>query len=324
MQTTKNKLDFIVIGAQKAGTTSLFEYLKHHPDIFIPPGKEVHYFSHDTERARGWDDYIKKNFAHADPSRLWGTVTPSYMVGSVYEASKTPADVARDYDERTVPLRIRERSPDVRLIAVLRDPVERAYSHYRMASMNGLDKRPYDEAIEQLLIPEALAQARQKPQEHTGYIAWGEYGRILAGYCEVFSQKQILVVFTDELHSFPERLLDRIYEFLGVRRDFVPSNIGTRYRVGGERRYSWLKVGETRRAVAHNQLARSLWKAFPDVIRHPIDRAYDRSVYAIDLWNRRSSTEPDQPSPITQQRLREHFDRDAQLLTTFFDVSVPW
>jgi hypothetical protein len=324
MRGAKNTLDFIVIGAQKAGTTSLFEHLRHHPEVFLPPGKEVHYFSHDTERTRGWADYIKKNFAAADPSRKWGTVTPSYMVGGVYDTSKTPPDIASRYDERTVPLRIREHSPAVRLIAILRDPVERAHSHYRMASMNGLERRSFDDAIEQLLSPDALERSRRHPKEDTGYITWGEYGRILAGYFDVFPREQILVVFTDELNQAPERLLFRIYEFLGIEPGFVPHNIGTRYRVGGERRYSWLRIGEARRAVSHNQVARSLWKALPDIIRHPIDRAFDRSVYTVDLWNRRAPADLDVPSLTTRRQLREHFEEDAHRLARLIDVPAPW
>jgi hypothetical protein len=133
-----------------------------------------------------------------------------------------------------------------------------------------------------------------------------------------------LILFTDELHRSPELLLRRIYEFLGIAPDFVPANIGTRYRVGGERRYKWLKIGEARRAIAHNQIAHSTWRSLPDAIRHPIDRAFDRSVYAVDLWNRRKSTDNDELSSVTQRVLREHFDVDAQLLTSLLDVPIPW
>jgi len=125
MRAEKDILDFIIIGAQKAGTTSLFEHLRRHPEISLPVGKEVPYFSHDRVYARGWTDYMRKLARHdafADPGRKWGTVTPQYMLGGVY---RSPGDVARgNGDERTVPLRIKECLPSVRLIAILRDPVE--------------------------------------------------------------------------------------------------------------------------------------------------------------------------------------------------------
>jgi hypothetical protein len=160
----KDLLDFIVIGAQKAGTTSLFQYLRYHPEISLPAGKEVPYFSHDALYARGWAAYMRnlaRYEAISDPMRKWGTVTPQYMVGGVLQAT---ADVAikNNYDERTVPLRIHERLPDVRMIAILRDPVERALSHHRMAVMIGRERRSFDDVVGELLRPNALDRARDR------------------------------------------------------------------------------------------------------------------------------------------------------------------
>ena len=85
MRAVKNTLDFIVIGAQKAGTTSLFEYLRGHPELSLPPDKEAPFFSSEEARRRGFEDYMRKAFAFADPSSKWGTVTPQYMVGGLLE-----------------------------------------------------------------------------------------------------------------------------------------------------------------------------------------------------------------------------------------------
>ena len=86
--------------------------------------------------------------ALADPRRKWGTVTPHYMVGGKYQSSDNPNTGNRTSDgERTVPLRIHECLPDVRLIAILRDLVERARSHHKMTSMMGLDSCSFDTAI---------------------------------------------------------------------------------------------------------------------------------------------------------------------------------
>jgi hypothetical protein len=325
MAAGKKTLDFIVIGAQKAGTTSLFEYLRHHPEVCLPANKESPYFSHDAKYAQGWDSYLKKTFAAANPACMWGTVTPSDMIGGVYDSGTFLGDADSRYDERTVPLRIRELMPDVRLIAILRDPVQRAISHHRMWQLNGLERRSFDEAIGQLLRPDSLEHSRKLPEETTGYVTWGEYGRILAGYFDVFPREQILVVFTDELDHAPDLLLLRLYEFLGISSAFVPDNLGTRYRAGGtKRRLSWFKIGEARRAVAHNPTARSLWRALPDAIRHPIDSSFERIVYRIDLWNRRGSENPEEPSPATLRCLREHFAQDTQQLTALLEMTPPW
>ena len=198
----KNTLDFIIIGAQKAGTTTLFEYLRLHPELHLPPHKELPFFSNEAARARGWEDYISKAFTLADPHAKWGTATPHYMLGGLLEESN-PQPGGEVYDELTVPLRIHGLLPAVRLIAILRDPAERARSQHRMAVMNQMDKRTFAQAIDELLQPDALEQARREPRETAGYIVWGEYGRILAGYFEVFPREQILVLFTEELKAIP-------------------------------------------------------------------------------------------------------------------------
>ena len=59
----KQSLDFIVIGAQKSGTTALFEYLRHHPELYLPSGKEAPFFSHDSEWNDGWAEYVRRYFA---------------------------------------------------------------------------------------------------------------------------------------------------------------------------------------------------------------------------------------------------------------------
>jgi hypothetical protein len=332
----KEVLDFIVIGAQKAGTTSLFEYLRRHPELCLPAGKEAPYFSHDEVWGRGWENFMGENFASFDPTHKWGTVTPQYMVGGVYEATVPPGAADPHRDERTVPLRIHERLPHVRLVAILRDPVERARSHHRMAFMNGFERRSFDEAIHELLRPDSLLQARRCPQERTGYVTWGEYGRILAGYLDVFPREQVLVVFTEDLERVPEQVLRRVHAFLDVTPDFIPDNLGTRYRVGRtERRFSWLSPSEgfwprpyqaVKRAVTDNRAARGLWYALPEAGRKRINRRIDHRLYQLDLWNRRdrASNDTGALTLATLIKLRAHFAQDTDQLTALLGDAPPW
>jgi Sulfotransferase domain len=326
----KETLDFIIIGAQKAGTTSLFEHLRRHPELSLPDGKEVPFFSDEEVRRRGWGTYMRRAFAFADPSAKWGTATPQYMFGGLLDQPNPSVEGYR-HDERTVPLRIREQLPDARLIAILRDPVERARSHHRMMSMEGLEQRPFDEAIRQLLRPEALDAARREPRETSGYVAWGEYGRILAGYFEVFSGEQMLVLFTDELDNVPEMLLRRVFEFLGVRDDFMPDDLGTKYRLGGaERRVSWLGNYSIlnplafQRALTRSRAAKSLWHAMPESRRRQVDSVFGRLVYRLDLWNRRTDSETADPDSETLELLRTHFAKELELLARLIGKAPPW
>jgi hypothetical protein len=326
----KETLDFIVIGAQKAGTTSLFEYLRRHPQIALPANKEAPYFSHDGLFETRWDAYLRK-MALGDPEQQWGTVTPHYMIGGVHKRTRASADARERYDERTVPLRIHERLPDVRLVAILRDPVTRARSHYQMMVLKGSERRPFDEAIADLLDPQALERARRRPVEDTGYVTWGEYARILGAYFEVFAREQILVLFTDELERSPEQLLVRVHEFLGVSTDFVPDNLGVRYRVGAtERRLPWpnpnsaVSPGRVKRRLRRSATAQAGWRRLPKAPRTQIKRGVDELVYRVDLWNRRSRPSIEQPTSETEDRLREHFAQEGGELTAQLGVSPPW
>ncbi len=318
----KQELDFIVIGAQKSGTTSLFEYLRRHPEICLPLDKEAPFFSHDTILGRGWDNYIQRTFANADPQCKWGTITPHYMAGSVYDSATLGSDGS--YDERTVPSRIRERLPNVRLVALLRDPVERALSHHQMAVMSGIETRSLTEAVEDLLGRESLERARRQPEEATAYIVWGEYGRILAGFLDVFSREQILILFTNELEQTPHQLLGRLHQHLNVASDFIPDNLGTRYREGkASRRFSTLNPYRFQEVVTDAEVTRALWHTIPKTGRRWIDRRFAQMSYRLDLWNQQGESRSE-PDGAALALLREHFKRDTEELVRLFDVDPPW
>lgn len=315
-------LDFLVIGAQKAGTTSLFEYLRRHPELYLPPSKEAPYFSHDPVIARGWEQYLDTHFRRADPSLKQGSATPSYMVGGVFKRGENAVDGG---DERTVPLRIRSQMPNVKLVAILRDPIERAFSHHRMTSMTGEEQRSFDTAVEELLRQDALADARRLPRETTGYIVWGEYGRVLGGYLDVFDRDQLLVLFTDELSREPARTLSRLWAFLEVDPSFVPDNLGVRYREGGsQRRIPWLSPGAARGAIARSSRAKGLWHTLPEGLRSRVDGGYERTTYLVELWNRRREAAEPKIAPAVGSRLREHFSSDGELLKRQLGFAPHW
>jgi hypothetical protein len=83
-------LHFLVIGAAKSGTTTLFELLRQHPQLYLPPGKEDPFFSRATSFENGWDAYVRRSFAAAPAASLCGTATPEYMAGTVYEHGGNP------------------------------------------------------------------------------------------------------------------------------------------------------------------------------------------------------------------------------------------
>ena len=318
----KPAFDFIVIGAQKAGTTALFEYIRRHPQVSVPAGKEAPFYSHDSIWSAGWRPYAEKAFAFAPESTRWGVATPHYMLGSLSERVNGSVN---GRPERIVPMRIKQHAPGVKLVAILRDPVERAYSHYRMQVLRGTERAPFEEAVAALLEPEALARSRRFPTEETSYVSTGEYGRILAPYFELFGPGQMLVCFSRDLEREPERVVRGVWAFLGVDQEFVPDNLGQRYRVGGERkRAGWLELDRLQSLLAGTGPVRAAWRGLPAGVRRRIDSAWNELNYRLELWNRKESRNGDGPSAEVEARLREHFAADRAQLASLLDQEPPW
>ena len=175
---TSPGIEFLVIGAQKAGTTTLWNLLRDHPQLWFPDAKEAPFFSHTEVFERGWPSYLERFGVPAGDGVLRGTITPHYMQGR------------HDASTRTVAERIFGVLPEVRLIALLRDPVERARSQHAMATARGLERRGVDRAMSESLRAQALREGRLAPEDTNTYLVQGEYGRILGGVPEPVSSRR--------------------------------------------------------------------------------------------------------------------------------------
>lgn len=319
----KGTLDFLVIGAQKAGTTSLFEHLRAHPQLYLPPGKEKPFFSHDAIFGAGWDPFVRTVFVDAPPDRLWGKATPWYMAGCPVRDDR---DVTLSPEEavRAIPERIHARLPDVRLVAILRDPVERCVSHFRMGVLGGRETRTFEQVVVDLLTPQALERARLL-RRTPPYVTFGEYGRVLEGYYEAFPPEQILITFTNELEAAPAKLLRTLFGFLDIDDGFVPPRLETRFREGGGTpRVGWLGAPSVlqRRAVGLPGI-RSAWAALPEHAQLRVQARLREVNYRIALWNRRSAPAPAVGAGALAL-LRDHYESDRRLLERLIGRPVPW
>ena len=205
----ERKLDFVVIGAQKAGTTCLYYYLRQHPELYLPFAKEAPFFDRDTRYQKGWQWCTDTFFTHARPHQLWGTVTPSYL------------------GDKRVPGRLYEHNPECKIVVLLRDPVERALSHYRMSVRRGVENRSFTTVLDEKLAQASLSHDRDLTGENQSfnayrYVVLGEYPRLLNAYYHTFPRDKILVLFSSELYRRPRETLIRLFSFLEV--DTLPAH----------------------------------------------------------------------------------------------------
>ncbi|HTL48715.1 MAG TPA: sulfotransferase [Verrucomicrobiae bacterium] len=284
----KKALDFIVIGAQKAGTTALYKYLAAHPGIYLPLVKETNFFSDDENYRKGGEFLFSEHYRNAAPSKKWGDVSPSYMAGGF---AAPVEEIAR---------RIFVHAPGVKLIAALRHPVERAYSHYKMSVRRGWEKRSFAEAVREQMS--RRGEALERPTETNSYLAWGEYGRILEIYGEKFDRDTLFVTTAEALASDPGRIVKQIFAFIGVDPEFTPPNLGKRYHVGGkERRLSWLPNDV-------DKISFLPWKIRLAYRKLPLSWRMSARFW-LEIWNTKPSRQDSGGLPALDPALREDLVR---------------
>jgi len=183
----------MIIGVQKAGTTALQTFLQHHPQVFMSQRKELHFFNRD--QATDWtqpdyEDY-EKNFAGAAPGQIKGEATPAYIF--------IPAAMER----------IHTYNPALRLIVVLRNPVDRAYSHWRMEKTRRTENLGFSAAIRQ-----GRSRANFSKLHHT-YVDRGFYAPQIRRLHSLFPPDRTLFLTTEDIGSSLPRSLKTCWEFLG-------------------------------------------------------------------------------------------------------------
>jgi hypothetical protein len=301
----KDTLDFICIGAAKAGTTTLFELLKSHPDLLMPSEKEVPFFSNDTAYSKGLAWYMQTYFSKPTQSdTLCGTITPQYMLG---ENGITPDEIAE---------RIHQSSPAVKLIVILRHPIERAYSHYKMSAQRGHLSDTFEASVDKLLDePAMLEQARQGSLSiENNFLLGSEYGHELSSFYDRFDNDRILVLFTDDLKRDPQSVIDRVTDFLGVR-NFIPEGIGGEFRKGGGKaKIPFLKPG----IIYKIPFVKRIWQ------NHTPYAFRKRIEYSINLWNIKPDNERLDTASPTYDKLVRFYSKDITLLETLIGQTTPW
>ncbi len=195
--------NLFIIGAAKAGTTALYDYLAQHPEVFLSREKEPMFFSREEFYARGLDWYEDEYFEGAEGYPVRAEATPHYL----YWSEKVAPRIKKAYGERPV-----------KFIVAFRDPVSRAYSWYWNMVREGKEDLQLDEAlrVEECRLERNRYELYQLGSMVYGYSAGSRYASLLQPYLELFSPESFSFVFQDDLKSRPEETCEEIFEFLGI------------------------------------------------------------------------------------------------------------
>jgi hypothetical protein len=291
---------FLIIGAARSGTTALYQYLAEHPRLFLTEPKEPHYFAlaGTTPAFTGPGDRQTINrLAVPDRDaylRLYADARPDQVRGE--------ASVSTMYHPEAVS-RVREMVPDARLVCILRDPVDRAFSAYGFMRTRGFEPcATFEEALAD--EPRRIAEGWHHIWHYT---AMSRYGEQLRHLLEVFPREQLLLLRHEDLSADPDAVLARVYEHVGVPP--VPRTVSPDPHRSGEPRSRFLG----RVVSTHHPLKKLLSPLLPTSLR----RRLRRQVVARNIV--RVSYRPE-----TRRTLVKTFGPDLDLLeqVTGLDVAA--
>jgi Sulfotransferase domain len=287
---------FLVIGTNKAGTTSLYASLAKHPEIFLPYKKELHFFNSDPDYAKGLDAYAEL-FAGAAGFRARGDITPAYL----YWGDKVIPRIEEVYGDEPP-----------RMVVILRDPVERAYSRYwHRRRVDGREPLSFEDALaaEERRLLEDAPSLGVRGRFPRAYFRGGLYGEQLERYFSHFPRECFHVMLFEDLRRDFVATARGLLTFLGVDADVpvVPAHENPASRMRAPKLEAWLR--------SRSSVARVARRALPDRMRSRVYRAVQR-VFLTPL-----SYPP--MNAVTEDALRRRYLPDIRKLEALIARDLP-
>ncbi len=209
--------DFVIIGTQKGGTSSLYYYLSQHPQTQMSNPKEVHYYDINYKKGLAW---YKSHFPYKWNKKITGEASPYYIF------------------HPHAPKRIHKDLPQVKIIMLLRDPVERAFSHYKMNVKNGTETLSFEEAIdkENERLEDDISKMQSNElyaaQKHRlySYVNRGLYSDQLKNWLQYFPLEQMMIIKSEDFFQNTEVIVKQVLDFLQLEESsnikFINKNKG--------------------------------------------------------------------------------------------------
>lgn len=282
------RLDFVLAGAAKCGTTSLFEYIRHHPGIFVPLQKELPLFHCDAD-AEDVARFINEEFSAARPDQKIGKITPQYL------------------NFEGVEKRLVDHNPEIRVVFLLRNPIDRGFSHYKMLKKHDPQMSSFGELVRRKLGGKHLGSDQEK------IFGPGRYFEHINKYVNSIGRNQVYIMFAENLEVNALHELSSLFDFLGVKSDWAPSNINKRYHTSRER----IRFVNLINMISANKLYRKVFRGIVSDRRRAFLTYKLKQVLAIR-----------NPATLDHGKVRkdlvEYYRDDVRSLEALLGVKVPW
>jgi len=292
--------NFVVIGAGKSGTTSLHYYLKQHPEIYLTTIKELNFFAvegNKLEFSGPKDDLEAKNYFSINSldqyKKLFEEVRTEKAVGDI-----SPFYI---YSEQA-PKRIKAHIPQTKIIAILRNPIDRAYSNYLHLLRDG--REPLQSFEEALHAEEERIQHNWSPSWH--YAHAGLYYQLLKRYYDLFNSDQIHIFLYEDYVQDPIRTLKCIYELLDVDSDFLP-DLSSRHNASG---------------IPKNQILHNLLSSQSPIRNLAVNTLPKSVVGKIASFRDRNLDMPAPMTSTTREALTSYYKEDILKLQDLLQLDV--
>ena len=276
------KIQLMIVGAQKSGTSSLLRYLAQHPDIHTHAQSEMTFFLQKREHTRGYEWAFAKYFAG---ERSHDEIKDKYLIAKNVMVMHSLEVMQRIY----------EHNPEMHIVVLLREPVARAYSAYWWARRRGWENiKTYEEALaaEETRLNEDWFKWRQCAYQYNGI-----YYPHVKNLIDLFGSNRVHCLLTDDLKENTETVCQQLFNHIGICSDFKPS-IGKRHNQATMPRSEGFNFLFTQFLASHNPLRKVIRKLVPDATAYKLRKA-------IFDWNEKPQTNTNWTPPPLNPQTRE-------------------
>jgi hypothetical protein len=296
MNQSDRKIALMIIGSEKSGTTSLFRLLADHPEVHTHEQREMTWFRTD-EYAEGWNYARKKYFGEADDGRV--LIAKDVFAMYSYDALE----------------RLHAHNPDIRVVAMLRNPVDRAYSAYWYSRRRG--REPVSDFAKALDAEKERLAYDPVQNLANGYLANGFYAIYLKQAIEIFGRERVRICFIEDLKTDANALCREIFASIGVDADYKPSVTTWQNKSG------MAKSEGMARLMNKGLKSRGLMKRLAKAILSPELRV--KLKHALLRMNEKPFTLPPMSSDVRQYLVESYRDANAELAElSGSDIPIDW